>query len=140
VRLVRVAAHLVSGVLTAGLVFPLVALETRRALRVRWARLLLDRLGVEIRVHGKTSGGLLVANHISWLDVFVIDATHPARSAAPVYAGATTLLESIRRITGSPGTVAELRFLTPLDPCASDRRALSAQAESSLREALRRLP
>lgn len=41
----------------------------------RWSARLLDILGVEVIVHGQVPGetGLLVANHISWLDIPVIN-------------------------------------------------------------------
>lgn len=53
------------------------------ALRVRaWSRQMLAILGVELVVRGSppTQGPvLLVANHISWLDILVMDAAQPAR-------------------------------------------------------------
>jgi 1-acyl-sn-glycerol-3-phosphate acyltransferase len=41
----------------------------------RWSARLLDILGVEVIVHGDIPGesGLLVANHVSWLDIPVIN-------------------------------------------------------------------
>lgn len=53
------------------------------ALLVReWSREMLAILGVELVVRGEPSGHgpvLLVANHISWLDIVVMDAAQPAR-------------------------------------------------------------
>lgn len=48
----------------------------------RWARRVLRALGVEVRVHGAPAASgplLLVANHISWLDILVLDAVRPVR-------------------------------------------------------------
>lgn len=78
-RLVRAFTHIVAGLLTILLRFPRLTPE-QRALRVQvWSRELLARLGVRLEVQGMaTLPGplLLVANHISWLD---ITALHAAR-------------------------------------------------------------
>ncbi|NMG17563.1 1-acyl-sn-glycerol-3-phosphate acyltransferase [Aromatoleum bremense] len=79
-RLVRVGLHLASGAATVLTVFPLVGASTRLALRQRWSRRMLAVLGIELRAHGAAiePGCLLVANHISWLDIFVINALVPS--------------------------------------------------------------
>lgn len=52
----------------------------------RWCQRLLRLLRVEARVHGTLDGGsgnlLIVANHVSWLDIFVLNAFQPARFVA----------------------------------------------------------
>jgi 1-acyl-sn-glycerol-3-phosphate acyltransferase len=63
--------------------FPLLGLDSRRALMNYWSRALLDILQVRLEISGtipdvRDQGALLVANHISWLDVFVINAAHPS--------------------------------------------------------------
>ncbi len=72
--------HLAEGLATTALVFPLVRLDTRLRLRQRWSARLLALLGVELRAAGAAirPGCLLVANHVSWLDIFVINALTPA--------------------------------------------------------------
>lgn len=78
-RLARVAAHLAAGVATVGVVYPLVSAATRRRLKQRWSRLLLTHLGVELHGIGSAAtGALVVANHVSWLDIFAINAVRPA--------------------------------------------------------------
>jgi 1-acyl-sn-glycerol-3-phosphate acyltransferase len=79
-RWLRLAVHLALGMATAALLFPLVPVATRRGLRRRWSAGLLALLGVELQAAGAPirPGGLLVANHISWLDIFVINALAPA--------------------------------------------------------------
>jgi 1-acyl-sn-glycerol-3-phosphate acyltransferase len=56
---------------------------TECALLVRtWSRQMLAILGVELVVRGHPPGHgplLIVANHISWLDILVMDAAQPAR-------------------------------------------------------------
>lgn len=49
------------------------------ALKARWSRQLFDALGVRLRATGTPiDAGLFVANHISWLDIFAINAFAPA--------------------------------------------------------------
>lgn len=48
-------------------------------MKQRWSRHLLDILGIELdaTLTGIEPGSLIVANHISWLDVFAINAARP---------------------------------------------------------------
>lgn len=65
------------------LVFPFLPLKARRALKARWSLQLLDALGVRLRVAGTPPAcGLLVANHVSWLDIYVINASVPTAFVA----------------------------------------------------------
>ena len=66
--------------LTALTIYPLTDEATHRNLRRRWSQKLLTILGVELRVTGPAiqPGSMLVANHISWLDIFVINALVPS--------------------------------------------------------------
>ncbi|MBD5802532.1 2-acyl-glycerophospho-ethanolamine acyltransferase [Azoarcus sp. Aa7] len=61
-------------------IYPLTGEATHRNLRRRWSQKLLAILGVELRVagHAIQPGCMLVANHISWLDIFVINALAPS--------------------------------------------------------------
>ena len=82
-RLARLTIHLLAGLLLVSLVFPLVSPPRHQRLKAYWARRLLQLLGVELRFTGKIpAGGLLVANHTSWLDIFVISAAHPSTFVA----------------------------------------------------------
>ncbi|MBI4985954.1 MAG: 1-acyl-sn-glycerol-3-phosphate acyltransferase, partial [Rhodocyclales bacterium] len=70
--------HLLWGAATVALAFPLLPLSARRALKSRWSRQLLAALGVRLARSGTLPGhGLIVANHISWLDIYAIDALVP---------------------------------------------------------------
>jgi len=78
-RLAGVAQHLAYGLCVATLLYPLLSPASRRRLQQRWSRRLLAILGVRLEVSGAAAlHGLLVANHISWLDVFVISSIAPA--------------------------------------------------------------
>jgi 1-acyl-sn-glycerol-3-phosphate acyltransferase len=84
-RLARVMVHLVAGLATCALVFPLVSLPTRERLTRRWSRKLLGLCRVTVeQLEGAPvlEHALIVANHVSWLDIFVINALHPCRFVA----------------------------------------------------------
>jgi 1-acyl-sn-glycerol-3-phosphate acyltransferase len=85
-RYVRTCVHVGAGVATTVFVFPLVSPARKRALVKRWSKRLLRILAVEARVQGELGarGGnvLIVANHISWLDIFVLNSVHPVRFVA----------------------------------------------------------
>ncbi|NGY05828.1 lysophospholipid acyltransferase family protein [Solimonas terrae] len=80
-----VIVHLVIGLLmavAAGLDF--FEWLDRARLAGWWHRVLLRILGVHVRRHGQptTAAHLSVANHISWLDIPVINASEPVRFVA----------------------------------------------------------
>jgi 1-acyl-sn-glycerol-3-phosphate acyltransferase len=78
--------HAAEGVATTLLVFPLVSSARKRALIKRWSKRLLRILAVKAQVRGdlRARGGnvLIVANHVSWLDIFVLNSVHPVRFVA----------------------------------------------------------
>ena len=79
-RLARVGLHLGYGLATAALVYPLIDRPAQLKLKQRWSRQLLGMLGVRLQAETAPlpSPTLLVANHISWLDIYVINALAPA--------------------------------------------------------------
>ncbi len=81
------SVHLAQGLATTAFVFPWIAPRSRRALIRRWSARLLRILRIEARLLGSApeppQGGLLVvANHVSWLDIFVLNTWQPARFVA----------------------------------------------------------
>ncbi len=86
-RLFALILHLLRGLATCALIFPFTD-DTQRAGHIqRWSRTLLRLCRVELHVHNETAAidvprALIVANHISWLDIFVINATQPCRFVA----------------------------------------------------------
>jgi 1-acyl-sn-glycerol-3-phosphate acyltransferase len=82
----RLVLHLVYAVLLAIFYPHLSQTKRRRTLRI-WSRQLLDILNIGIRtegqwpVHGE-GGYLIVANHVSWLDIFVLNTIYPSRFIA----------------------------------------------------------
>ena len=84
-RVARSGVHLLEGVATTTFVFPLITQAARRAAIRRWSRRLLRMLNVDARLHGKPlldGNVLVVANHVSWLDIFVLNAVGPVRFVA----------------------------------------------------------
>jgi len=86
-RISRIALHLLGGVVRAGVLFPVVGAERRMRLTRRWAARLLAILNVRVSVSGEVpdgsaGGALFVANHISWLDIFLLNSVRPLRYVA----------------------------------------------------------
>lgn len=82
VRLLRALAHALQGWLTILLVFPRLGAEARNQRVQDWARAMLPLLGIELRLQGPVMAAgpvLLVANHISWLDILVMHAARHCR-------------------------------------------------------------
>lgn len=61
-------------------VFPFGSAALRLRLKVRWAEALLGALGVEVEADltEVVPGALIVANHISWIDICVLNTVLPA--------------------------------------------------------------
>ncbi len=81
-KLLRALWHAVAGWLTIVLVFPRL-LPDQRNIRVQvWARQMLAVLGIDLHTRGTPPAHgpmLLVANHISWLDILVMHAARHCR-------------------------------------------------------------
>lgn len=71
-----------AGLAICALAFPWWPPQRRMRVVGWWARHMLAALGVELRMHGgeesSAQGVLLVANHVSWLDILAIDAVSSA--------------------------------------------------------------
>jgi 1-acyl-sn-glycerol-3-phosphate acyltransferase len=87
-RLARLVLHLLQGLLTCALVFPWAGAPLRERLVRRWSVRLLRICRVAVE-RGEPAGqhmalqhALIVSNHISWLDIFVINSVHPCRFVA----------------------------------------------------------
>ncbi|ATE58864.1 lysophospholipid acyltransferase family protein [Thauera sinica] len=79
-RYFRLAVHVAEGALTIALVYPLSAEPVHRRLRQRWSHRLLRILGIRLQADGVPiePGCMLVANHVSWVDIFVVNALAPS--------------------------------------------------------------
>ncbi|MGP4002537.1 lysophospholipid acyltransferase family protein [Streptomyces sp. 8N706] len=128
----RAARYLAGlGVLLCGIVLaPLVgrcAPARRDRLTARWSRALVAAFGVRVRISGgdgarTAAGALVVANHVSWLDIPLIAAARPGRMLAKseighypvlgrVAARGGTLFVERDRLRALPATVAGMAAL-----------------------------
>lgn len=85
-RGIRLALHLFYAALLA-IFYPHLKPVKRRRILKTWSRQLLDILNIGIRTEGEWSvrgegGCLVVANHVSWLDIFVLNTIYPSRFIA----------------------------------------------------------
>jgi len=85
-RAMRLGLHIFYGILLAT-IYPSLPLKLQKRIMQRWSSELLDILHVQISLEGEISlkhitQGLIVANHISWLDVFLLSSVLPMRFVA----------------------------------------------------------
>ncbi len=85
-RAARLALHIAYGLMMA-VIYPWFGLAVRRRILQGWSADLLHIFNVRIEVAGNAPlhdlrHGLIVTNHISWLDVFVLNAIVPMRFVA----------------------------------------------------------
>jgi len=78
----RLALHLLYGMLL-GIFYPFMNQARQRCTLKAWSRQVLSILNIGLQVEGLPpmryeTGCLMVANHVSWLDIFVLNAVHPA--------------------------------------------------------------
>jgi 1-acyl-sn-glycerol-3-phosphate acyltransferase len=87
VRCARLGLHLLWGMTTVACAYPFLNDAVRLWLKRRWSRQLLDILGIRLagyprgmargREEALAPGSLFVANHVSWLDIFALNAVRP---------------------------------------------------------------
>lgn len=83
----RLVLKLAEGLLLVGILFPRTRLHERDVIIERWCREVLEVLSIRLTQRGHTppvrvSSVLFVANHISWMDILVINACRRVRFVA----------------------------------------------------------
>lgn len=82
----RLTNHIVIALLILFLVAPLVSDKRRGMLIKSWSKKLLRILRIQLSIHGvevmSQQGCLIVANHISWVDIHAINACMPVQFVA----------------------------------------------------------
>jgi 1-acyl-sn-glycerol-3-phosphate acyltransferase len=83
VRWMRLIIHVVYALGLVGLLFPRASAQRRARITERWSAHLLRVLNIHLTVHGARPDAdarnvMIAANHVSWLDIFVLNAAHPA--------------------------------------------------------------
>ncbi|MFZ6674358.1 lysophospholipid acyltransferase family protein [Undibacterium sp. Xuan67W] len=86
-RFARVVIHLFAGLLTCAVVFPFTSAQTHERLVRRWSQKLLTICTVTVVFKDLSDGAvaeraMIVSNHVSWLDIFVINTLHPCHFVA----------------------------------------------------------
>ena len=86
-RLLRLALHLCVGLIKCSLLFPFLDHAGRERRIQRWSAQLIAICGVSLQVNQTAqaepvSPALIICNHISWLDIFVINSVHACRFVA----------------------------------------------------------
>ena len=80
-RKARLVAHLLHGMWTVATRFPRASADERLELNRAWSLKMLRLCGMRLVVHNDDvrldAGALVVSNHISWIDIYVINAWRP---------------------------------------------------------------
>ena len=79
-RIIPVTVLILLGLLSVTLIFPLVPMSVRLAMNRYWSAALVWLCGIKVQVHGdpKLDAPMLwVANHVSWVDIFVLNKVRP---------------------------------------------------------------
>lgn len=81
----RVMLHLLRGLAIAAFIFPWVDAAKRDRWLKKWSGGLLTILHIQVQAQFDTAPAqraLIVANHISWLDIFILNSQQPCRFVA----------------------------------------------------------
>jgi 1-acyl-sn-glycerol-3-phosphate acyltransferase len=83
-RMTRLAMHVLYAMAMAAFIFPWVAENIRLRLERRWSAGMMRILNIHVRVRGippdlHARNAMLIANHISWLDIYLLCSLRPAR-------------------------------------------------------------
>ncbi|NMM37372.1 MAG: 1-acyl-sn-glycerol-3-phosphate acyltransferase [Glaciimonas sp.] len=85
----RISIHLLAGLWTCAVIFPRTDAAGRERRIQRWSGQLLSICGVQLEVlhlvdgqQAPASNAMIVSNHVSWLDIFVINTYQPCRFVA----------------------------------------------------------
>ncbi|MBM4189786.1 MAG: 1-acyl-sn-glycerol-3-phosphate acyltransferase [Betaproteobacteria bacterium] len=86
-RLLRLAWHVLVGALTVAFLFPRLDHGEQGRRLTRWSAEMLQLFGISLVVRGRTpplrgKGVLIVANHVSWLDIHLLHSLLPCRFVA----------------------------------------------------------
>ena len=80
-RKARLVAHLLVGMFVVATRFPRASADERLELNRAWSLKMLRLAGLRLVVHNDDArldhGALVVANHVSWIDIYVINAWRP---------------------------------------------------------------
>jgi len=125
-RVARTGLHVLEGWIVVTAVFPLVGAGGRAALVRSWFKRLLAIYAIEPTIAGgvpAARSALIVANHVSWLDIAVLNAVLPARFVAKLEVRSWPLIGALARRAGT---------LFIRRGCVSDARRVGEQVSEAL--------
>lgn len=100
----RLLLHVFGALWTTTVLYPFYS-EARRSRYVqKWSKKLLDICGVKVRVHHPerlSSKALIVSNHVSWLDIFLIHSVTPCHFIAKAEMADWPIIGSLAKRTGT---------------------------------------
>jgi 1-acyl-sn-glycerol-3-phosphate acyltransferase len=113
-RLLAMLALLAAGLLIAALIFPWLAQPSRNRVIGVWSRALVAVCGLRVDVVGRLpdelartgilagrAGRLLLANHVSWIDIFALNAALPIRFVAKAEIGRWPVMGTLVTLAGT---------------------------------------
>jgi len=103
IKLLRLFGLVLAGVGTALLLYPRMDRAARDRQLTAWANRLLRILKIELRVSGRppVGGAVLVANHVSWLDIHVLHSILPVRFISKAEVRDWPLLGQLAKASGT---------------------------------------
>ncbi len=103
IKLLRVFGLVLSGVGTALFFYPRKDLAARNRYMIAWAGKLMRILKVDVRVSGALPAGgtVLVANHVSWIDIHVLYSLLPVRFISKAEVRDWPLVGVLAKATGT---------------------------------------
>ena len=83
-KIAHLTVHILHGFFACFFIFPLMKKEAKKNKIQRWSQQLLSIFNVRVKMNltSASPASLIVANHISWLDIFVINSLVPCRFVA----------------------------------------------------------
>jgi 1-acyl-sn-glycerol-3-phosphate acyltransferase len=114
-RIALLILHVLAGIAIAAAIFPWQSQAGRNRIIRAWSRLLLTICGARLRVTGLppsrviartgiergSRGRMLLANHVSWIDPFALNASLPSRFVAKAEIRAWPLLGALVTLVGA---------------------------------------
>lgn len=105
-RVVRMLVHLIYAIAVIMLLYRWMPHRLRSRIERRWSKGFLKILNIQVKVQGVipdlyTQNIMLVANHISWLDVYLLSAVRPARFVSKAEVRAWPVIGWLAHKTGT---------------------------------------
>jgi 1-acyl-sn-glycerol-3-phosphate acyltransferase len=104
--MLRLALHILRGLLTAAIVLPWSTPRLRIALTREWSRSLLALLRVRLTIRGEPLSEssrkvMVVSNHVSWLDIYILNTAWPARFVSKAEVRSWPVFGWLAEVTGT---------------------------------------